>query len=139
MANEAVLVFKIEEPIPFTVANATGIEKGALCVMSDPMTAATASATTSICAGIAASEKVASDGKTKLGIYRHGIFKVYLSGACTIGAPLTCIPEASHPNYMIIAAASTCSGSKTWGYALETGADNETILMDLSPGTGAAL
>ena len=40
MANEATLIVETELPINFTVANATGIEKGALLKITDPMTAA---------------------------------------------------------------------------------------------------
>ena len=45
MANEATLIYETAVPLPFTVTDGTGIEKGCILVMSDPMTAA-ASATT---------------------------------------------------------------------------------------------
>ena len=141
MANEFVLVYKLQEAIPFTVANATGIEKGALCSLADPMTAATVVGTHDVIAGVAASEKIASDGKTSLGVFRKGIFKATCSGAIPVGAPLASAADgAAHfINYVCTANAAGCSGSKTLGYALETGADTETILIDLNIGVGAAL
>ena len=39
MANEAQLYFETAQAIPFTVADGTGIEKGALLKLEDPMTA----------------------------------------------------------------------------------------------------
>ena len=141
MANEAVLVFRLEEPIPFTVANGTGIEKGALCSLADLMTAATVAGTYDSISGIAASEKIASNGVTKLGIFRRGIFKMTLSGTCAVGDALAsaCDGAAHWINYVSIASAASCSGSRTLGYALEAGAAGETILVDLNIGVGAAL
>lgn len=52
MANEATLWMETELPIPFTVAEATGIEKGTVCKMTDPMTAAAATADNDVFAGI---------------------------------------------------------------------------------------
>ena len=44
MANEAVLMFEYSLPVPMTVANATGIEKGAPLTLTDPFTAIAVSA-----------------------------------------------------------------------------------------------
>src|SRR3990167_10150726 len=129
MANEATLIVETELPINFTVANATGIEKGTILKMTDPMTAIITSAASDTIAGIAAAEKIASDGVTKLGVYRRGIFKVSLSGACTVGDPL--VTDAS-VNYVKAAPTTDISGAKIIGYALETGATGETILMDMN-------
>jgi hypothetical protein len=40
MANETTLVLKRSEPIDFIVANGTAIEKGTICMLSGPRTAA---------------------------------------------------------------------------------------------------
>ena len=130
MANEATLVFETSKPIPFTVANGTGIEKGSLLKMTDPFTAIINSATLNDIAGIAAEEKIASDGKTTLGVYRTGIFKMTLSGSCTVGDAL-CNDASVN---MVKRAAQNLSGSKCLGYALETGATGETILVELKIG-----
>src|SRR3990167_415287 len=128
MADEAVLIFETDLPIPFTVANATGIEKGAVLKQTDPMTAIINSAVDNVPAGIAAKEKIASDGKTKIAVYRGGIFKVVASGTITVGDPL-CI-EGDTLNTLRSTAGLTTgnlSGSKIWGIAFETAASDESF------------
>ena len=70
MTNEAVLEIEQTVPIPMTCANGTGIEKGTILKMSDPFTVAAVSGTNDTIGGIAAEEKIASDGKTKIAVYR---------------------------------------------------------------------
>jgi hypothetical protein len=128
MANEAVLIYETSLPIPFTVADGAGIEKGTVCKLSDPMTAAASSADNDVFAGIAAEEKIANDGRTKLGLYTSGIFRMVVSatgstvgknqvikGANTIGDYTTLDGEVG---YVI-------------GKALETGTVGETILVQV--------
>ena len=80
MANEATLWMEYSPPIPFTCTNATGIEKGTVLQLTDPMTASAADGTLGDpVAGICASEKIASDGTTKVSVYRSGIFKMTAS------------------------------------------------------------
>ena len=82
MANEAVIIELLGnrgEPISFTVANATGVEKGTLMTLQEPKTAVASSTQVNpTFAGIAAAEKVASDGATKLSLYTYGIFDLTL-------------------------------------------------------------
>lgn len=114
-------------PIPFTVADGAGIEKGCVCKMSDPMTAAASSADNDVFAGIAAVEKIASDGQTKLGLYRRGIFKMVIEAgnSTTVG------------QQVVIKGANTIGGYTTLddekgyviGQALETGAAGESVLV----------
>lgn len=132
MANEASIVYEIENPVPFIVADAAGIEKGALCRLSgSSMTAATMTATNQAVAGIAATEKIANSGVTTLGIFRRGIARVYLSGSCTIGDALVFGTEVNYvkkqPNY------NTLSGANQIGVALETGTTGSQILVALNP------
>jgi len=135
MANEAVLVYELQPPIPFTVDNAVGVEKGELLQLIDPMTVSGAGtiATGDVVGGIAASEKIAGDGKTKLGVYRKGIFKVCVSGGCIAGAALKlCGDTANH----VTQVNSAVSGSVIIGTALEAAAaaaTADTILMELNP------
>lgn len=126
MANEAVLMFETELPLPFTVDNSTGIEKGALLTLSDPMTAALVTDSTAAFAGIACEEKIASDGRTKLGAYRGGIFKVVASGAVTVGDSV--VFEAVNT-----VAAQGETSKQSAGIALETAASGETFLFELRP------
>lgn len=130
MANEATLIHETELPIPFTVADGTGIEKGAILKMTDPMTAVLADGDGDIVAGIAKTEKIASDGKTKLAVYRHGIFKVLGEGAITIGDAV--ITGASTGSANAVMAAGV-NAENILGTALETAADGETLLIELNP------
>ena len=131
MADEATLIFETELPIPFTVADGTGIEKGAILKMTDPMTAALADGDGDVVAGIAAEEKIASDGKVKLGVYRRGIFKV-LAGVGSITVGLTMDTHASTGATNEVAIAPVTTGHRL-GFALETAGDAETFLMELFP------
>ena len=127
MANEATLVFQSGIPIPFTCDNATGIEKGTLLTLSDPMTAAATGAGVSggAVAGICAAEKIASDGNTKVSVFRQGIFKVYASGVVAAGDPLV-----MWGNFVSTAAVNV---ENVFGVSLETATNGETILVDLRP------
>ena len=69
MADECTLVFETGLPIPFTCADGTGIEKGAVLLLTDPMTVATTTGDNDEVAGIAAEEKIADDGKTTIPVY----------------------------------------------------------------------
>lgn len=131
MANEATLIFETEVPIPFTVADGTGIEKGSLLKLTDPMTAIIHSGDEDMVCGIASEEKIASDGRTKLGVYMGGIFKMTTSAAVAIGQAVA--PSATANK--VKPADATCVGAKIVGIALEaSGGDNETILVKVAPG-----
>lgn len=83
MGNEAVIVELLGnqgDPIEYVVDNSAGILKGAILQLTDNRTAAT-SANGKVCAGIAASEKVASDGQVRLACYTNGIFDLKDAGA----------------------------------------------------------
>ena len=86
MANEAVKVEGPYEVHDFTVATGTTISAATLCMLTDPRTAAasTAAAVTEaaplIFAGIAATEHTAGKGKTQLGLYTKGVFKLTSGG-----------------------------------------------------------
>lgn len=129
MAREAVLVLEQELPINFTVADGTAIEKGALLKLTDNMTAAQADGTEDILAGIAASEKIANDGRTKLGVYRKGIFRMYLSGASLATGNFA--TSAALPTNAVLATGVTThiSGGKILGHLLEDGTAAATSLV----------
>lgn len=127
MANEATLVFETALPIPMTCADGVGIERGALLKMSDPFTVATADGAVGVVGGIAAEEKIASDGKVKIGVYRAGIFKVTASGAIPVGSAVT----LKGSNNLVLAAA--VNDENLLGIAMETAAEGETFLMELKP------
>ena len=134
MANEAVLIYETEVTIQMTVADGTGIEKGALLKLTDPFTASAASTDHDLVAGIAGAEKIASNGQTKLKVFRAGIFKVLLSGSATVGDPMTIEGDTTNSfKTAVNLTRAQLSGSRTWGIALETGTNGETILMELRP------
>ena len=133
MALEATLMIETELPIPFTVADGTGIEKGAILKMTDPMTAATADGDTDIVAGIAAEEKIANDGKTSLAVYRRGIFKCAIgAGGCTVGDALITDANTGAANEL---ATADVNSENIFGVALETAVDTDTALVELNPRT----
>lgn len=133
MADEATLIYETEKPIPFTCANDTGIEKGAILMLSDPMTAALATGDDDFVAGIAAEEKIANDGKTKIAVYRGGIFKVLAGAAITIGDTVSTFASGGATNEVHEAPAAAVS-SKTLGISLEAASDGHTLLIELRPG-----
>lgn len=130
MTNEAVLIYETSKPIPMTCADGTGIEKGALLKMADPMTVSASAALADIFGGIAAEEKIASDGKTKIPVYRRGgIFKVVASGSITVGDPIV----LTGLNNLVQTAAT--NAETVLGIALETCTDGETLAIELNPTT----
>jgi hypothetical protein len=126
MANEATLVMELSVPIPFTVADGAGIEKGTVCKLSDPLTAAASGADNDVFAGIAAEEKIASDGRTKLGLYLNGVFKMVVSATGSTVGKMQVIKGA---NTIGDATAGDLELGYGVGKALETGANGETILV----------
>lgn len=128
MSNEAILITRLEHPLDMTVADGTGIEKGALLKMTDPNTASAADGTNDIIAGISAREKVASDGRTQLSVYKRGIFRMYASGNITVGDPVGSV--TSWTNYVASNVNTpNLSGLKTLGHALETATTGEQFLV----------
>jgi len=132
MANEAVLMIESEIPVNMTCADGAGIERGAICKMTDPNTAVLADGDEDIVAGIAANEKIASNGLTSIAIYRGGDFKVVLCGSCTVGDALITNASSGGSNTVLTAGVNA---EDIIGIAKETGAEGETILMELKPRT----
>jgi hypothetical protein len=126
MANEAVLIMETGPPISFTCADGAGIEKGTLLKLSDPMTVAASSADNDIFAGVAANEKIANDGNTKIAVFRQGLFKMTCDGTgITVG--LDAVVKGAN----LVGVYTTLDDEKGYkvGQALETGGASETILV----------
>lgn len=135
MANEATLVIETMLPIPFVVADGTGIEKGTLLKLTDGMVAIATSGGGDMLAGIAAEEKIANDGKTTLGVYTQGIFKMTADAAIVIGAAVMADGTA---NKIITSSAKT--GAAQLGYALETAAGvGNTLFVNVNIGASGAI
>lgn len=128
MANAvAVLYIETELPISMTCAEGTGIPKGTLLKLSDPFTVAATSADNDLFGGIAAEEKIAGDGKTKIAVWRKGYFIVESNGTTTVGLPQ--VMKAANEVANLTAADQDLG--YVFGTALETAADGETFLMQL--------
>ena len=126
MANEAVLVFETELPIPITVADGSGLEKGTCLKLSDPFTGAASSADNDLFGGILAEEKIVSDGRTKCAAYFGGVFKMAAGAAgFTVGKPVV----YSGANLVVDTTAADNDLGYIVGKALETAATGETGLV----------
>ena len=131
MANEATLQVETELPINMDCADGTGIEKGTLLKISGDWTVAAHSADEDDFAGIAAVEKIASDGTTSISVYRGGIFEMTAAGAITRGQSVALSGTANK----VKAADASCTGSKIVGIALKSAAtDGDKIFIDVRPG-----
>ena len=135
MADEWVLIHELEPPVPFTVTDGTGIEKGTLLKLTDPMTAIIATGSADMIAGIAAEEKIASDGRTKIGVYLRGIFRAGSGGTIAIGANI--MAEGTTPNEIITATAAA-DAAAICGHALEATSNGQTGLVMLNVGVGGS-
>lgn len=134
MAFELVLIHEQDVPIPFTVADGVGIEKGTLLELSDPMTVAKVAGAAPLIIGVAAEEKIASDGKTKLGVYMRGIFKATAGGTITVGDG--CIGESGTNELLTSTAAA--DEVEVCGISLESATDGQTFLIYLNVGIGGS-
>jgi len=91
MANEATIITLLGnngDQVEYTVAAGTAIPKGSLMVMdSSPQTAKISAADGNFFVGIAASEKTATDGITKMSCITHCVAEIKNSAGGTLGYP----------------------------------------------------
>ena len=131
MADECTLVFETALPLPFTCADGAGIAKGAVLMITDLNTVATTTGDGDPVAGIAAEEKILSDGKTKIAVYTEGIFRGTAGAAgVTVGQGIETDTATGSANEIVVitAAEDNCMGT-----ALETATDRQTFLFKLNP------
>jgi hypothetical protein len=136
MANEHTLVIQKTLPVPFTVADGTGINKGSLLKATSPRTASQSDGTDDLCAGIAATEKIASDGRTTLGVIvgPGDEFIAQASGTITVGDSVGTISGFSN---FVASNANTAdlSGFKRLGFALQSVTNGQDVRYRLDIGT----
>jgi hypothetical protein len=129
MANEAVIIELLGnggDPVRFTVADGATIEKGTLLKLTDPRTGIATSADNDPFCGIAAAEKVASDGSVTLAAYTKGIFDLKDSGSgITAGATV----NVGGANLVIASAAADLLTGSVVGRALETASAAEVVAV----------
>jgi len=123
MANEAVKVEGPYEVHNFTVAEGTGITQNTLCKLTDPRTAS-ASDGANVFAGIAATEKVASNGKVELGLYTTGTFVLTAAAGASITAGMPVV--LSGANLIVQAVAADLLTGAVIGKAKESIASSTT-------------
>ena len=129
MADEAVIVELLGnggDPVSYTVSDSVGIEKGATMKLTDPRTAAQSDGAGDVIAGIAAAEKVASDGSIKLAVLTNCIvdLKVEAGKTATLGS---FVRSAATANQVEVSTTLDHETGKTLGKALETGSASEVI------------
>ena len=131
MALEATLYIETGVPIGVTCADGATIEKGSILMLSDPFTAAVTTGDTDPVIGIAAEEKIASDGKTKIAVYTEGIFIGYAGAAgVTAGMGIITDTNTGAANELVVA---DVNSEHIVGTALETATDGQTFLFKLNP------
>lgn len=134
MANEAVLRYNegaYGSPTQdYTIADAVGVEKGTVLELIDARTVRPVSTSGAAIAGIAAREKIASDGRTQISVYKKGYFDMYASGAIAIGQPVMALADSSNA-VKVPTTALALSGAMILGYAEETATDKETVIVRL--------
>jgi len=133
MTNECIIVYETEIPLQCTVADGAGIEKGAILSLADLHTGAMATGDADYVLGIAAQEKIASDGRTKLAYWQGGIFKGVAGGTVTAGKSIMTYNGTGADN-TLIDATNAGVAAKTVGTSLETASVGETFLFILKPG-----
>ena len=133
MADEVTLMFETSLPIPMIVANGTGIEQGAVLKGADPFTVLKTAAVNDLFGGVAAGEKIASDGVLTIPVYLSGIFKGTASGNITYGDPIATAAAGFENRFYTVVGTSAglLSGNRIFGRALETATTGQTFLFEL--------
>lgn len=130
MANEAVIIelggSSKGNPTRFTCANGTGIKKGTILYLEDPRTVSGVYVHgQSTFAGIAAEEKVASDGQTSIGCWTCGIFDCLAGEAINLGD----LVRPSGANAVRRADSTAILSGQVMGKCLETAANGEVVAI----------
>ncbi|NOR85272.1 hypothetical protein GQ473_04080 [archaeon] len=133
MANEAVIIELLGnegDVVQYTVAAGTAITKGTLMYLSsDPRTILATSAQGQIFVGIASTDKTATDGATKIGVYTNGIFDLTDSSA---GMTLGDICKIGGANLVATSdEAGALATAEHVGLVLETAAANEVVAVKI--------
>jgi len=132
MADECILKVETEIPINFTCATDATIEKGAVCKMTDNMTAILSDGDTDIVAGIVQSEKLAAEtSQDSVAIYRRGIFSGVAGAAgVVVGEAIITDSSTSSANRLVKA---DNDSEQLMGIALETATTGNRFLFELNP------
>ena len=126
MANEAVIIelFNGGRPIRFAVQDAVAIPKGSLLEMDADRRVIVATTDNAPFVGVAAFEKVASDGSTTISAYTDGIFDMVSDSGTDIRGSLMAISAAD--NIIQTGDATDLIQNSHVGYYLEAGTNAGT-------------
>lgn len=127
------LMIETHKPISMTCADGTGIPKGTLLVLGDDMTVTASAGDGDTIAGVAAEEKIASDGKVTIAVYTDGYFKATAGGNCTVGKSLMSYSGTGDAND-VVDGTNAALYSKALGTSMQTSTDGQTLLYKLCPG-----
>lgn len=124
MSNEAVLRDRFSDPVDFTCADGTGMEKGTIVFLSGARTVAPSAATGNAAIGVLAREKIALDGRTQVPVYLDGIFDCTFQGLAISGGSSVSI---SGSNILKFATPAEADAGLLFGKVLETVAAGTTV------------
>lgn len=133
MANEARQVIKKGDAINYTILDATAVAKGALCNAYGSRSTSGAQAATVLASqwgGVCGREKIASDGRTHVPLFRDGVFRMTLasgSAGITIGEHVI----VSGANLIAVATEAQIAAGQSCGIALETKTAGQTCEVDV--------
>jgi hypothetical protein len=132
MANEPIIIELLGtngDGISYTVADASAIPKNSLMKLTDPRTVALHAAAADVpIVGIAAHEKVANDGSTRMTVYTNLIADVTAAaaGAQNVGKMVACSATAQMST---AADANDLLQNSTIGMVLEEQANDEVAAV----------
>lgn len=132
MANEAVIIElqKGQNPVRFAVLDGQAIEKGTILQLLDARKVSGATGSGDVVAGIAAAEKVASDGATSIAVYVPGQGNIFdLKNAATGTITIGQMVKTSGANLIQAAADADFEAGRVLGKALEAANASEVIAV----------
>lgn len=133
MAAEAVIIelFDGGRPITYICADGTAIAKGTLLQISADRTVSAHSAVDEPIAGIAAQEKVISDGSTQISVYTDGIFDLTAAAAGVTALGAMCAASGT-ANMITVADGDDLLQASDVGMCLEAHANDEVAAVRIN-------
>jgi hypothetical protein len=129
MANEAVIIeLTTQNAVNRTCADGATIEKGTILELADPNTVTANDGSGDVFGGIAAVEKVASDGATTIPAWMSGVFDLTCAASTVTAGQWV---STSGANLIKTATEAELAAGKGIGRAEETGTASEVIRVRL--------
>lgn len=136
MTNEAIIIelFGTNDPgrpIRYSCADGVTIPKGSLLQINSDRTVLIHAAIDKPIAGIAAHEKVASDGATTIAVYTNGIFDLTAAAAGVTALGALCAGSGT-PNMITVADGTDILQSSDVGMCLEAHGNDEVAAVRIN-------